>query len=150
MFTLFDCDCDSSYRNKCFVQKSTEVFTLCDCDNITNSYTVHYEQKQIAVAIRKKSYSLNESLGPIHTVRFFLIVTMILLIPTNGLYRTQRKCSHYATAKILPTSTQSIVSKNKSQSQIVQCERTLTIRGIAVGIRKKIVQCKRAFSDNTV
>ena len=22
-----------------------EVFTLCDCDNITNSYVAHYEQK---------------------------------------------------------------------------------------------------------
>ena len=32
------CDCDSSYRNKWVVQDSMEVFTLCDCDNITNSY----------------------------------------------------------------------------------------------------------------
>ena len=29
-----------------------EVFTLCDCDNITISYVAHYKQKEIAVAIR--------------------------------------------------------------------------------------------------
>ena len=34
-----------------------EVFTLCNCDNITNSHVVHYKEKQIAVAIRKKSQS---------------------------------------------------------------------------------------------
>ena len=50
-----DCDCDSSYHDKCVVQNSMEVFTLCDCDKITNSYAAHYEQEQIAVAIRKKS-----------------------------------------------------------------------------------------------
>ena len=33
-------------------QDSKEVFTLCDCDNITNSYTAHYEQEQIAVTNR--------------------------------------------------------------------------------------------------
>ena len=36
-------DCDSSYRNKWVVQDSMEVFTLCDSDNITNSYTAHYK-----------------------------------------------------------------------------------------------------------
>ena len=51
--------------------------------------------------------------GLIHTMRFFLIATAILLIATNGLHRTQRKCSHYATATS-PTSMQPIVSKNKS------------------------------------
>ena len=35
-----------------------EVFTLCD--NITKSYVAHYNQKQIAVAIRKKTSSVNE------------------------------------------------------------------------------------------
>ena len=48
-------DGDSSYRKKWVVQESTEVFTLCDCDNITNSYLVHYKQKQIAVAIRQNA-----------------------------------------------------------------------------------------------
>ena len=38
-----DCDCDSSYRNKWAVQDSMEVFTVCDCDNITNSHVVHYK-----------------------------------------------------------------------------------------------------------
>ena len=47
-----DCDCNSSYRNKC-VQDSMEVFTLCNYNN-NNSYVAHYKQKQIAVAIRKK------------------------------------------------------------------------------------------------
>ena len=47
-----DCDCDSSYHNRWFVQDSMEVFTLCDCDNIT--YLAHFKQKQIAVAIRNK------------------------------------------------------------------------------------------------
>ena len=32
-----------------------ELFTLCHCDNITNSYVAHYKQKQIAVAIRKNT-----------------------------------------------------------------------------------------------
>ena len=29
-----------------------QVFTLYDCDNITNSYVAHYKQKQIAAANR--------------------------------------------------------------------------------------------------
>ena len=45
-----DCDCDSSYHNKWVAQDSVEVFTLCDCDNIINSYAAHCEQKQITVA----------------------------------------------------------------------------------------------------
>ena len=52
---FFDCDCDSSYCNKWVVQDSMEVFTLCDFDNITNSYVARYKQKQIAVAIRKNA-----------------------------------------------------------------------------------------------
>ena len=40
-----DCDCDSFHRNKWVTQDSIEVFTLCDCDNITNSYAAHCEQK---------------------------------------------------------------------------------------------------------
>ena len=43
----------------------------------------------------------------------------------HGLHRTQWKCSHYATATTSPTPMQPIVSKNKSQSQIAQCERAL-------------------------
>ena len=56
---------------------------------------------------------------------FFLIETAISLIATNGLYRTQWKCSHYATVTTSPAPIQPIISKNKSQLQIVQCERTL-------------------------
>ena len=48
-FTL--CDCDSSYGNKWVVQESS-VPPPCECNNITNSYTAHYEQNQIAVANR--------------------------------------------------------------------------------------------------
>ena len=33
-----DCDCDYSYRNKWVVQDSMVVFTLWNCDNVTNSY----------------------------------------------------------------------------------------------------------------
>ena len=36
------CYCDSFYRNKWVIQDSMEVFTLCDCDNITCSYVAHY------------------------------------------------------------------------------------------------------------
>ena len=32
-------------------QDSMEVFTLCDCDNLTSSQTAHCKQKQIAVTI---------------------------------------------------------------------------------------------------
>ena len=59
---------------------------------------------------------------------FFLIATAILLIATNGLHRTQWNCSHYVTATTLPTPIQPIMSKNKSQSQIAQCEWALNIR----------------------
>ena len=38
-----------------------EVFTLCDSDNITNSYLARFKQKQITVTI-KKTYSVNEPL----------------------------------------------------------------------------------------
>ena len=51
---FYECECDSSYRFKWVVWHSMEVFTLCDCDNIRNSYLAHYKQKQIAFAIRKK------------------------------------------------------------------------------------------------
>ena len=59
---LSECDCNSSYRNKWVVQDLIEVFTLCNCDNIMNSYLAHHKQKQIAVAIREKTHSVNESL----------------------------------------------------------------------------------------
>ena len=58
---------------------------------------------------------------------FFPIATAIPAIATNGLQRTQWKCSHYATATTSPTPMQPIVSKNKSLSQIVQCERALSL-----------------------
>ena len=54
---------------------------------------------------------------------FFLIATVLPLIATNGLYRTQWKCYHYATVTTSPTP---IVSKNKSQLQIAQYEWALT------------------------
>ena len=43
---LSDCDCDSSYRNKWVVQDSMEVFTPCDCDNITNSYVTIFSKNK--------------------------------------------------------------------------------------------------------
>ena len=48
-----------------------EVFTLCDCDNITNSYQAHYKLNQIAVAIRKKTHSVIDPLRLIDTVGLF-------------------------------------------------------------------------------
>ena len=56
-----DCDCDSSYGKKWAVQDSMEVFTQCDCHNITNSYLAHYKQKQIAVQ-PEKTHNVNEPL----------------------------------------------------------------------------------------
>ena len=52
-----DCDCDSSYRNKWVAQDSMEMFTLCDCNNMTNSYVAHYKQKN-------KLLSQSEKIGP--------------------------------------------------------------------------------------
>ena len=50
-----DCNCDSSHHNKWVVQDSMEVFTLCDCDNLTSSNLAYYKQKQIAVTIKKNT-----------------------------------------------------------------------------------------------
>ena len=58
---------------------------------------------------------------------FFPIANAIHLIATNGLYRTQWKCSHCATATTSPAPIQPFVRKNKSQLQIAQCERTLKV-----------------------
>ena len=71
---------------------------------------------------------LVQSLGLVHTARFFLIATAIPHIATNGLYRTQWKCSHCATATTSPASIQPIVSKSKLQLRIAQCERALTCK----------------------
>ena len=67
-------------------------------------------------------------LRPVHIVHFFLIATAFLSIARNGLHRTKWKRSHYATAITSPIPMQSIVSKNKSQSQIAQCELALNGR----------------------
>ena len=53
LFAFFcDYDCDSSYCNEWVVQDSLEVFTLCNCVNITSFYTAHFKQKQIALTSR--------------------------------------------------------------------------------------------------
>ena len=57
-----DCDCDFSYRNKWIVQDSMEVFTLCNSDNITDSYVAHCEQKTDRSRNQKKTHSVNEPL----------------------------------------------------------------------------------------
>ena len=41
MFTLCECDSDSSNHNKWVPQDLMEVFTLCHCKNITSPKTVH-------------------------------------------------------------------------------------------------------------
>ena len=76
---------------------------------------------------------------------FFLIARAIPLIATNGLYGTQWKCSHCATATTSPTPIQSIMSKNKSQSQIAQCERTLSV-SIVIAIYLKLWRKPDPFS----
>ena len=53
------------------------------------------------------------------------IATATLLVTTNGLYRIQGKCSYCMTTTTSPTPMQPIISKNKAQSQIAQCEWTL-------------------------
>ena len=53
----------------------------------------------------------------VHNVRVFLIATAIFLIGTNGLYRTQWKCSHYATA-----TTSSSKLQSQSEKKFAQCE----------------------------
>ena len=84
-----------------------------------------FESPLFVRLIASPSLGCDYSLRPVHTVRFFLIATAIPSITRNGLHRTQWKCSHYATATTSPTPMQPIVSKNKSQSQIAQCERAL-------------------------
>ena len=77
-----------------------------------------------------KFYSMKvtgKSKGSLTLCVLFLIVTAIPHIATNGLYRTQRKCSHCATATTSPASIQLIVSKSKSQLRIAQCERALKV-----------------------
>ena len=76
--------------------------------------------------IMTQSTILEDILRPVHTVRFFLIATAIPSIAANGLHRTQWMCSHCANATTSPTPMQPIVSKNKSQPPIAQCERALT------------------------
>ena len=41
-----DCDSDSSYHIKWIVQELMEVFTLCDCGNITNFFLVYCKQNK--------------------------------------------------------------------------------------------------------
>ena len=54
-------------------------------------------------------------------MRFFLIATAIPLIATNGLYRTQWRCSHYATATTSPTP----YGAHYEQKQIAVANRTV-------------------------
>ena len=56
------CDFNFVYRNKWVVQDSMEVFTLCDCGNITYSYVAHSEQKTNRSRNHKKLHSVNEPL----------------------------------------------------------------------------------------
>ena len=56
------CNCDSSCRNKWVAQDSMEVFTLCDCDNITNSYVTQCKQKTNRSRNQEKSHCVNKPL----------------------------------------------------------------------------------------
>ena len=55
------------------------------------------------------------------------ITTLIPLVPTCELYRTQYKYSHFAAATTSTAPIQPIVGKNKSHSQISQCEQALKL-----------------------
>ena len=57
-----------------------EAFTLCDCDNITNSYMAHYEQNQITVANRTVLAGLYVDQGPF-TPCDFMIATAFYFPP---------------------------------------------------------------------
>ena len=79
-FTLcifYDCDCDLVYRKKWIVQDSMEVFTLCHCENITNSFVAHCEQKTNRSGNQKKSHSVNEPLLTEFTVGSAIVATLI-------------------------------------------------------------------------
>ena len=68
----------------------------------------------MAATLSENTYVTNFSFyRPVHIVRFFLIATAILLITTNGLYRSKWKCSHFVTATTSPTPIQPIVSKKQ-------------------------------------
>ena len=57
-----DCVCNSSCYNKCVVQDSMEVSTLCDFDNITNYYVAYYKQTKNRRSNQKKSHCVNKPL----------------------------------------------------------------------------------------
>ena len=67
-----DCKCNSSQRNKWIVRDSIEMFTQFDCNNITNSRGHHKKQKQITVASKKKSYSVNKPLESLWKGKYVL------------------------------------------------------------------------------
>ena len=81
------------------------------------------------LSVELNSVKKNKALGLVHTLRFFLIATVIIHIATDGLYRIQWKCSHYVTATTSSTPIKPVINKNKSQSQSekknAMCERAL-------------------------
>ena len=99
------------------------------------SLLLHFNWRKftLVVGTSSKWQSIAEKVGHFrahsHCAFFFLNETAIPLIAMNGLHRTQRKCSHCAIAKTSPVDIQPIVSKNKSQSQVAQCDRALRLTG---------------------
>ena len=71
---------------------------------------------------RERNCPLHQGFRVCSHCAFILLATAIYPITTNGLYRTQWKCSHYVTVTTSPGPSQPIISKIKSQSQIVLCE----------------------------
>ena len=74
-----------------------------------------------------------------HCAFFFPIATAISLIATYRLHRTQWQFSPYVTATTSPSPIEPIMSKNKLQSQITQCERALRLAFWSI-------QCNYQFS----
>ena len=82
-----DCDCDSSCRNTWVVEESMELFELCDCTSITNSYVAQYQQKQIAVAIGKNvqcKRSLSDKMRHSHAREIFISTETTICSPSSG------------------------------------------------------------------
>ena len=67
-------------------------------------------------------------LGLIHTVRFFSNCDCDSSYRNKWVAQDSMEVFTYATVTTLPTPTQPIMSKNKSQSQIAQCEWALRIQ----------------------
>ena len=96
---LMSCACSSTSSFWCSIQTShTDHMQRKNSKVLTLSHTAGDKILTLGgnqlrfLPLRARSHSA-----------IFLIATVILLIATNGLYGTQWKCSHFATATASPT-----------------------------------------------